>query len=72
MTYTLILYFLLSGNDAAFATKSLGNYVTESQCWEAAEHALSVRSFGFSRGTGINRNIIALRGAWIATCSVTK
>jgi hypothetical protein len=65
MTYTLVLYFILAGEysglENAPVTESLGDYVTESLCYRAAEKELEKRAYA-----------IGVKGAWVATCRVSK
>ena len=75
MKFTLVLYFIIAGEwsglENASVTESLGNYVTESQCFAAAEDELTLRGVSWVQ-PGFSATPIAVRGAWIATCQVSK
>ncbi len=75
MKFTLVLYFIIAGEWSGFenasVTESLGDYVTESQCFEAAEIELALRSRKWVQ-PGLSATPIDVKGAWIATCPVTK
>ena len=62
MKWTLIIFTL--GGD----TESLGDYVTESLCYDAAEIELDNRQHDKWTGNGLWAEPQRQRGAWIAQC----
>ena len=66
MKYLLVLWFLNpQGN---LVTESLGYYVTELDCFAAAEVVLDERATEWDKAEGLYSNPRAVKGAWIAQC----
>ncbi len=73
MKYTLLLWFIAPGlnYDTPATTESLGDYVTESLCFAAAERVLAERAT-VMKMLNLDLEIIEVKGAWVAQCRVTE